>query len=59
MISAPIKIAVVPEPGIPNVSKGIIAPPDAALFADSGPATPAICPVPNFSGVLLNFFSVT
>src|SRR5690606_41617205 len=57
-MNAPIKIAVVPDPGIPNVNSGIIAPPDAALFADSGEATPAMFPLPNDSGFLLIFFSV-
>ena len=51
------RIAVVPDPGIPSVNNGIIAPPEAALFADSGAATPAIAPFPNFSGFLLIFFS--
>ncbi len=56
-MNAPIKMAVVPEPGIPSVKRGIMAPPEAALLADSGPATPAIFPLPNESGSLLNFFS--
>jgi hypothetical protein len=44
--------------GMPRVKRGIIAPLDAALLAASGPATPAMWPVPNFSGVLESFFSV-
>ena len=36
--------------GMISVSSGIMAPPVAALLADSGPATPSIMPVPNFSG---------
>ena len=34
------------------------APDVAALFADSGPATPWITPVPNFSGVFERRFSI-
>ena len=47
----------VPLPGIPRVSVGMNAVWAAALLAASGPATPWITPVPNFSGVLLTFFS--
>src|SRR5690606_24730084 len=57
MMKAPTRIAVVPDPGIPRVRSGINAPPDAALLADSGPATPSIAPLPNRSGCLLHFFS--
>ncbi|CRH68852.1 Uncharacterised protein [Chlamydia trachomatis] len=57
-MSAPIKIAVVPEPGIPSVNNGIIAPPEAALLAVSGPATPAIAPVPNLPGFFEIRFSI-
>jgi hypothetical protein len=42
---------------MPSVSSGIIAPPAAALFADSGEATPSMAPFPNLSGFLLIFFS--
>jgi hypothetical protein len=44
--------------GKPSVSKGMNALLVAALFAVSGPATPAIMPVPNFSGVFDKRFSV-
>ncbi len=44
--------------GIPRVISGTNAPVAAALFAASGPATPSITPVPNFSGYLESFFSV-
>ena len=42
---------------MPSVSSGTIAPDEAALFAASGPASPAIAPLPNFSGVLETDFS--
>ncbi len=44
--------------GIPRDSRGMRAPPAAALFAASGPATPAISPVPNRSGCLERRFSM-
>ena len=37
-------------PGTPSASMGTKAPEVAALFADSGPATPATAPRPNSSG---------
>src|SRR5262245_30871920 len=37
-------------PGTPSASMGTKAPDVAALFADSGPATPATAPRPNSSG---------
>ncbi len=40
------------DPGMPRVSSGTIAPDEAALLAASGPASPAIAPLPNFSGRL-------
>ena len=40
-------MAVVPEPGIPRVSKGTKEPVDAALFAASGAAKPLKAPLPN------------
>ena len=51
-IKAPSKIAVVPDPGIPNVKRGTNDPVQAALFAVSGAASPFIDPLPNsfFSG---------
>src|SRR5919109_1629119 len=42
-------IAAVALVGRPSVSSGIIAPPAAALFAASGPATPSMAPLPNSS----------
>ena len=50
IISAPRRMAITALAGIPNVNKGMKAPAVAALFADSGPATPAIAPFPNCSG---------
>ena len=44
--------------GIPNVNKGMKDAWQAALFADSGPATPSIAPLPNSSGCFENFFSI-
>src|SRR4026207_1746996 len=38
--------------GNPSAGIGTKAPVDAALFADSGPATPATAPLPNSSGCL-------
>jgi len=49
IISAPIMMAVAPEPGTPKVSIGTMAPMEAALLAHSGAATPSITPVPNSS----------
>ena len=46
-INAPNKIAVVPDPGIPSVSKGTKDPVQAALLAVSGAAKPLIEPFPN------------
>ena len=42
---------------MPSVSSGTIAPAEAALFAASGPARPAMAPLPNFSGFLETDFS--
>ena len=39
-------------PGIPRVRSGMKEALAAALFADSGPATPWMAPLPNSSGVL-------
>lgn len=49
--------AAVPDPGMPSVRVGIIAPIEQALFADSGAATPSMAPLPNFSGFFESFFS--
>jgi hypothetical protein len=38
--------------GRPSASMGTKAPVEAALLADSGPATPATAPLPNSSGCL-------
>ena len=42
-------------PGIPRVSRGMKEELDAALLADSGPATPAMAPCPNSSGCFGDF----
>ena len=47
---APSSMAMTALAGIPRVRRGMKAPPVAALLAVSGPATPSIIPVPNFSG---------
>ena len=44
--------------GMPKVSNGTNEPTEAALFADSGPATPSMAPLPNISGVLDSRFSI-
>ena len=56
--SAARRMAVVPLPGMPNVSSGTMAPAVSALFAPSGAATPSMTPVPNFSGCLDTAFSM-
>src|ERR1700738_4084844 len=43
--------------GIPSASSGIMAVPVTALLAVSGPATPAIAPLPNCSGCFESRFS--
>ena len=53
----PMRTAVAAEPGMPRVSSGTIAPTDAALLAASGPTSPGMWPLPNFSGVLEMDFS--
>ena len=50
MTSAPSRSAVTALPGMPSESSGIMLPPTAALFADSGPATPSIAPLPKRVG---------
>lgn len=57
IIKAARRRAVTELKGRPNVSKGMKAPAVPELFAVSGPATPSIAPVPNFSGCLDIFFS--
>ena len=49
MRAASITAGMGPE-GTPSASMGTKAPEVAALFADSGPATPATAPWPNSSG---------
>ena len=51
MTSAPSRSAVTALLGMPSDSIGIIAPATAELFADSGPATPSIAPLPNLEGL--------
>ena len=46
-MNAPNSTAVVPEPGIPRVSKGTKEPVLEALFAVSGADSPLIEPFPN------------
>ncbi len=48
-ISAPRRIAVVPEPGMPRVRRGTNDPVQAALLALSGAARPLRDPLPNSS----------
>src|SRR6202030_4130249 len=52
MMSAAINTAVIGPVGRPSASMGTKAPVEAALLADSGPATPANAPLPNSSGCL-------
>ena len=56
-MSPPSITAVVAEPGMPRVSIGTKAAEEAALFADSGAATPSMAPRPNSSGCFDTFFS--
>ena len=58
IISAPSSMPMTTLAGIPRVSSGMNAPWAAALFADSGAATPAMAPLPNFSGVFDRRFSM-
>ena len=51
MTMPPSRMAVVGDPGMPSVSIGSMEPVLAALFADSGAATPFMSPLPKFSGV--------
>ncbi len=44
----PRNTAMLPEPGMPNSSVGISAPPCSALLADSGAITPRMSPLPNW-----------
>ena len=44
--------------GMPSASSGIMAVPVVALLAVSGPATPAMAPLPNCSGCFEKRFSM-
>ncbi len=57
MIMAPTINAMTALDGIPSVSIGMNDVWAAALFADSGAATPSTAPLPNSSGRLEIFFS--
>ena len=57
IIMPPIIIAITALDGMPSVSIGMNEVCAAALLALSGPATPSIMPLPNFSGVFESFFS--
>ena len=59
LISRQAKImAMAALPGMPRVSSGMNEALEAALLADSGPATPSIAPCPNSSGCFETFFSM-
>ena len=51
MTSAPRRMAVAGENGMPSDRSGTMAPAVAPLLAASGPATPSMAPCPNRSGV--------
>src|SRR5438128_283923 len=57
MIIAPAIVAITAFEGMPSVSIGINEVWAAALFADSGEATPSTAPWPNSSGYRDSFFS--
>ena len=57
MIIAPIISAITGLDGMPSVSSGMKEVCAAALFADSGAATPSIAPLPKRLGSLASFFS--
>ncbi len=57
MIMAPTISAITALDGMPRVSMGMNEVCAAALFADSGEATPSTAPLPNCSGCLESFFS--
>ena len=57
-MKAPSSSAITTLGGMPSVSSGMKPPPAAALLAASGPATPSIAPLPNFSGVFETRFSM-
>ncbi len=57
MVIAPTIIAITAFSGMPSVRSGMNDVCAPALFADSGPATPWIAPLPNCDGSLATFFS--
>jgi len=57
MFMAPTISAITTLEGTPNVSNGMNEVWAPALFADSGPATPSMAPLPNCSGCRDSFFS--
>ena len=57
IISAPIISAITTLDGMPSVSIGMNEVCAAALFADSGAATPSIAPLPNSWPYRETFFS--
>jgi hypothetical protein len=58
IISAPIISAITAFEGMPRVSIGMKEVCAPALFADSGPATPSIAPLPNSEGFAATRFSI-
>ncbi len=56
-MKAPSSSAITTLGGMPSVSSGMKPLPAAALLAASGPATPSMAPLPNFSGVRDTRFS--
>ena len=57
MIKAPTISAITALDGMPSVSIGMKEVWAPALFADSGPATPSIAPLPKREGSFASFFS--
>ena len=57
MVIAPTISAITAFSGMPSVSSGMNDVCAPALFADSGPATPSIAPLPNRLGSFATFFS--
>ena len=57
MVMAPTINAITALDGIPSVSMGMNDDCAAALFADSGPATPSMAPLPKRDGSFATFFS--
>ena len=58
MVSAPSISAITALAGMPSVSVGMNLHWASALFADSGPATPSIAPLPKREGSFAIFFSI-